>query len=237
MLLPAAVTTTGSRDTQEVVDQSSRATRGARPAGSLERVAISSYTRALTRSLPLPLYLSSCALSLPLRYHQSRLRDVGAPDVFPGSKSTADTTSFTEAKREDEGGFSLREKRRRRRGVKDFFPVRPSVVSNRTSVRIKVGIRAFSCHSPNAESASERNHCVFRTDLHELYSRSRKSGALIMNQLIKSEHAKKINAIMYLNTIDNLNAKEVKYKILPLSLVATFQFYGCFRSEGPSVRS
>lgn len=162
----------GSSDTQEMVDQSSRATRGARPAGSLARRNFVVYLRALTRSLvrlfahalPLPLYLSSCFLSssptLPIAPSwRSRARRL--PGVKVNRRHHLVQRRLRE--REDEGGFAATTKRRGRENAawKTFFG---RALRCRTSVRAKVRVRAFPRHSPNTESASERNH-VLRTNI------------------------------------------------------------------------
>lgn len=109
----------GSRDTQEVVDQSSRATRGARLAGSLAQFR---RTHALTRSLARSLVrscvrararapprafasLSLLVLSLFLVGIANRAFVTSARPTFPRGQSQPQTPSRSRRPRVDEGGF------------------------------------------------------------------------------------------------------------------------------------
>lgn len=107
------------------MDQSSHATRGARPQLVLLRVAIPMRPLLHARSRAVSVAsLSRLLASLFFWHHRSRLRGRFTPATSPGSKSTADTHHWG---RQDEDGFSsVGEKRRRGgRGVEDFFGQTP----------------------------------------------------------------------------------------------------------------
>lgn len=143
---------------------------------ALSRVAISPYTYARSRARSFARFaharvsatsLSLLVLSLLLSGITIRAFVTSARPTSPRGQSQPQTpsrsTETTGTRRRRWLCCDDEEARARKRGVKDFFWSGPPV-SNRTSVRAKVGVRAFSRHSRNTESASERNHCVFRTN-------------------------------------------------------------------------